>query len=488
MIVVPYMGRVEQKVSTKPAWGHLSGGLAALTLFLASTTFGQQPTDSFRPRLARPDASPMPAAAAPAQAAATPQPDPNSNSQPGPPVARPAYLTAVHGLQGVLAETLDGQILAAQSEDEAFNPASSVKLATALAALETFGPQYRFEMTIWANGKIDPLTGALDGDLIVSGRDPSFHYEHAVMLALELNRLGIHAVTGDLIVSPGFAMNFDWSAKRSGEQLYNTLDSSRRSAKATQAWIDERLVLSDKASLQTLPSVAVLGGVYVANVPAGASLLATHKSSKLVDILKVLLCYSNNFMAERIGDSLGGPKAVRQILLSRLGIDPAEVMLSSTSGVGINRVTPRAMMKILRALREELAKNKLSPSDIMPVAGIDPGTLEERYTALSQKGSVIAKTGTLGRTDGGASSLVGQMQTRSGKVVLFVIFNQHGNVLRFRNNQDEIVTQIQNTLGGPAPFAYRPVGLVMRLAETEDESAKINGEDEPPKNNNQNKR
>ncbi len=388
----------------------------------------------------------------------------------------------------MIAETLDGQILATQSEDEVFNPASSVKLATALAALETFGPQHRFEMSIWANGKIDELTGALDGDLIVSGHDPSFHYEHAVMLALELNRLGIHAVTGDLIVSPGFTMNFDWSAKRSGEQLYNTLDWSRRSARASQAWIEERSVLGDKASLQTIPSVAVLGGVYVANAPAGASLLATHKSSKLVDILKVLLCYSNNFMAERIGDTLGGPKAVQQLLISRFGINPAEVMLSSTSGLGINRVTPRAMMKILRALREELAKNELSASDIMPVAGIDPGTLEDRYTSESQRGSVIAKTGTLARTDGGASSLVGQIQTRSGKVVLFVIFNQHGNVLRFRDNQDEIVTQIQNTLGGPAPFPYHPVALVMRLAETEDESARINGEDQPQKNNNQNKR
>jgi len=41
----------------------------------------------------------------------------------------------------------------------------------------------------------------------------------------------------------------------------------------------------------------------------------------------------------------------------------------------VNRVTPHAMMKIFRALRNELQKNKLSPSDILPVAGIDPGTL-----------------------------------------------------------------------------------------------------------------
>ena len=113
------------------------------------------------------------------------------------------------------------------------------------------------------------------------------------------------------------------------------------------------------------------------------------------------------------------------------------------------------------------------------MAGIDPGTLEDRYTQPLSRGSVIAKTGTLARTDGGASSLVGEMQTRSGRVVLFVILNQQGNVLRFRQNQDDIVASIQNTLGGPAPFSYRPVNLAMRLANSDYEAAKARGEYEP---------
>ena len=61
---------------------------------------------------------------------------------------------------------------------------------------------------------------------------------------------------------------------------------------------------------QTVPSVAVMGEVTVGSVAPGARLLLTHKSSKLTDMLKVLLCYSNNFMAERIGDSLGGRESV----------------------------------------------------------------------------------------------------------------------------------------------------------------------------------
>jgi len=393
--------------------------------------------------------------------------------------AQPAYLTQIHGLQGVLAETLDGSTVAAQAVDDKFNPASSIKLATALAALKTFGPEHRFLTSVWASGEIDQATGRLAGDLIVAGRDPSFHYEHAMMLARELNELGIRTINGKLIVSPGFTMNFDWSTRRSGEQLRDTLDTTRRSTAAMQAWTDERTLRNDTDALRTVPSVVVLGEVAVGAAPPGASALLTHKSSRLVDILKVLLCYSNNFMAERIGDTVGGPQAVRTMLAEKLKINADEVFISSTSGLGTNRVTPRAMMKILRGLREELTQDKLSLSDILPVAGIDPGTLEDRFTTDIARGSVVAKTGTLARTDGGASSLVGQMQTKSGRVVLFVILNEHGNVLRFRQNQDDIVAAIQNSLGGPAPFAYRKIALAMRLADSDFAAARARGEYEP---------
>jgi D-alanyl-D-alanine carboxypeptidase/D-alanyl-D-alanine-endopeptidase (penicillin-binding protein 4) len=383
-------------------------------------------------------------------------------------------------MRGVLVETLDGRMLMSESVDQAFNPASAVKLATALTAIRTFGVDHRFTTGVWTTGAFDQATGTINGDLIISGRDPSFHYEHAVMLARELNRLGVRTVTGDLIVAPRFTMNFDWSAQHSGDMLYDTLDVARRPAAAVRAWNDERVALRDQEGLQSVPSVSVMGAVYVDSVPSNARMLLVHRSSKLVDVLKVLLCYSNNFMAERIGDSLGGADGVRRFLMSEVKLSPAEVQLASTSGLGVNRVTPRAMMAILRGLRDELRKHNLKLSDIMPVAGVDPGTLEDRYTDPFTRGSVVAKTGTLISTDGGASSLVGQMNTKSGRVVLFVIMNQRGSVIRFRANQDAIVAAIQNTLGGPAPFAYRPVALSIRLANSNYEAAKANGEFEPP--------
>jgi D-alanyl-D-alanine carboxypeptidase/D-alanyl-D-alanine-endopeptidase (penicillin-binding protein 4) len=384
----------------------------------------------------------------------------------------------------VLIETLDGKVVSSHGENEQFNPASTMKLASALVALRTLGPEHRFATGVWTDGVLDKTTGTLNGNLYISGRDPSFHYEHGVLLARELNKLGIKQVTGDLVVAPGFTMNFSASASRSGDRLYDTLDATLRYAAAVQAWNYERTLLNDRASLETVPSVAVQGDVVVAPVVPAAKLLLTQRSSKLVDILKVLLCYSNNFMAERIGEALGGPEAVRQRLTTDLGLGPEDLRIASLSGLGVNRISPRVMMKIYRALREELQKHGLSPAAIMPVAGIDPGTLEDRFTGVAWRGSVIAKTGTLLRTDGGASSLVGQMKTANGEVLLFVIMNQRGSVWRFRENQDYLVMLVQNTRGGPKAFDYKPLMLTMQLSHTES-TVGAGEEYEPPSTSNQ---
>jgi D-alanyl-D-alanine carboxypeptidase/D-alanyl-D-alanine-endopeptidase (penicillin-binding protein 4) len=420
--------------------------LAALIIGLGSATFAQVP-----------EASPSPS--------------------PTPETARPLY-----GLQGVLVETVDGTVVSSQNENEQFNPASTMKLATALVALRTLGPEHRFATGLWTDGAIDKASGVINGNLYISGRDPSFHYEHGVLLARELNQLGVKQVTGDLIVAPGFTMNFSSSAKRSGERLYDTLDATRRQAEAVRAWNYERTLLNDRASLENVPSVVVMGAVEVAPVVPSAKLLLTQKSSRLVDILKVLLCYSNNFMAERIGEALGGPESVRQQLITQLGLGAEDLKIASLSGLGVNRISPRVMMKIYRELRAELQKHGLTPAAIMPVAGVDPGTLEDRFTGIAWRGSVIAKTGTLMRTDGGASSLVGQMRTANGQVLLFVIMNQRGSVWRFRENQDYLVMLVQNTRGGPKPFDYKPLMLTMQLSNTE---STVAGEEyEPPSRSN----
>lgn len=427
-----------------------------------------------------------PAARAYAQAAPTSQAPPTTSVSPIPggdatllsEEQLPQVVDPTLGHQGVLVETLDGKIVREQAADTAFNPASAVKLATALAALRTFGPKHRFATAIWITGSFDKTTGTVTGNLVISGRDPSFHDEHAIAVARELNQFGIKTVTGDLIVAPRFTMDFNASSQRSGERFYDTLDSTRRSASATRAWLDSRVVLRDQEGLRAIPSVAVMGAVYVDSVPKEARVISTHYSPELVDVLKVLLCYSNNFMAERLGDMLGGAQGVARIVNSELGAGDGEVRLASTSGLGTNRATPRQMLKLYRTLLDVLHKNKLKASDILPVAGVDPGTLQKRYAMSPGRGSVIGKTGTLPRTDGGASALVGQLRTRNGDTLLFVIFDQRGNVVRFRQWQDALVADLQSERGGPEPFKYSPQTLAIRLSASEFDSARAPSLDE----------
>ncbi len=369
----------------------------------------------------------------------------------------------IPGYSGVLIETLDGQVVLESYSEETFNPASNAKVATAYAVFKTFGPNYRFQTHVWTDGQIDKETGMLYGNLYVSGRDPVFNLEHAVSVSNALNNLGIRKVTGDLIVTEDFIMNFSNSSRSSAYAFSSTLDSSKRKSSATRAW-QEYLQNSGKfGQTNSFPSVSVDGGVYVQAIPSNARVLVTHESAPLLDIIKAMMCYSNNFMAHRLGDMIGGAFAVARIVQLNAVIEPQEFYLETSSGLGKNRVTPRAQMKLLRAFRKELARYKMNFTDVMPVAGVDVGTLSKRYDSPFAAGSVVGKTGTLGNTDGGVSTLSGEIQTRRG-TLLFVIFNMKGSVGRFRSFQNSFVPLVQANLGGALPLRYNAVPLDTRLA------------------------
>jgi len=371
----------------------------------------------------------------------------------------------IPGYSGIVVETLDGKSVVDSYSNYAFNPASNVKIATSYAVLKTFGPDFRFQTTVWTDGQIDQTTRTLNGNLYVSGRDPMFNLEHGVSVAYELNRLGVSTISGDVIVTDNFSLNYNMSPVASANALAAVMDSAKRNAATVRAW-NSYLTNSGKVGKITLiPSVAVSGSVYVQAIPGNLRQLFTHESAPLKEIVKVMMCYSNNFLSERLGDTVGGPYRVAQISQQGAGVSPQEFMLQTASGLGINRVTPKAMMKLLRALRTDLAKHKMTFADIMPVAGIDKGTLEGRFDTDFSRGSVVGKTGTLGRTDGGVSALAGEIATRNG-TLLFVIFNQKGSVPRFRAFQNNYVSLIQGQFGGAAPMAYNPVALDVRLANT----------------------
>ncbi|MEP6786847.1 MAG: D-alanyl-D-alanine carboxypeptidase, partial [Acidobacteriota bacterium] len=274
---------------------------------------------------------------------------------------------AVPGYSGVLVESLDGNVVLETNSAAAFNPASNVKVATAYAILKTFGPEFRFMTEVYTDGVVDPGTGTLNGNVYVSGKDPMFGYEHAVTVASELNKLGITSVKGDLIVTDNFAMNYSGSPAVSAQTLLSTLDAAKRRPAATHVWLNY-LANSGRAGLiNGVPGVTFTGTSYVQPIPSSLHLLFTHESAPIREILKATLCYSNNFLAERLGDMIGGPSAVARLVQLNANIQPTEFSIQTSSGLGYNRVTPNAMMKLLRALRTDLAHYKLTFTDIMPV-------------------------------------------------------------------------------------------------------------------------
>ncbi|MEJ7622498.1 MAG: D-alanyl-D-alanine carboxypeptidase [Pyrinomonadaceae bacterium] len=371
----------------------------------------------------------------------------------------------IPGYSGVLIESLDGGVVLESNAGASFNPASNTKVATAFAVLKTFGPEYRFRTDVYTDGAVDRTTGVLTGNVYVSGKDPIFGFQHAVSLAHELNRMGIRSVIGDLIVTDNFVMNYSGSPVASGQALLATINASKRSPVATRVWLNHLSYSGKHTQVQGVPSVTFSGAAYAQPIPSSLTQLFYHESTQMREILKATLCYSNNFLSERLGDLVGGPYAVARLTHQFANIPPHELSLQTSSGLGFNRVTPNAMMKLLRALRADLAKYKMTFADIMPVAGIDKGTLEGRFDADFSRGSVVGKTGTLGNTDGGVSALAGEVNTRNGRL-LFVILNQRGSVSRFRSFQNYFVSLVQGQFGGAVPMAYDALSLEARLAKS----------------------
>jgi D-alanyl-D-alanine carboxypeptidase/D-alanyl-D-alanine-endopeptidase (penicillin-binding protein 4) len=371
----------------------------------------------------------------------------------------------IPGYSGMIVESLDGSVVAESNATSLFNPASNVKIATAYAILKTFGPDFRFISNIYTDGVIDRTTGTLRGNIYVSGRDPMFAYQHAVIVANELNRMGITNVEGDLVVTDNFVMNYSASPQHSGQTMFDTMDASKRAAAATREWGSYLSYSGKWGKASPTPSVTFTGAMYVQPIPSSLHLLFTHESAPIREILKVTLCYSNNFLAERLGEMIGGPYAVARLVQLNANIPPQEFSLATSSGLGINRVSPNAMMRLLHVLRSDLARYHMTFADIMPVAGIDKGTLENRFDTDFSVGSVVGKTGTLGVTDAGVSALSGEISTRSGRY-LFVIFNQRGGVRKFRSFQNYFVSLLQGQFGGPQPLAYNAVPLETRLARS----------------------
>jgi serine-type D-Ala-D-Ala carboxypeptidase/endopeptidase (penicillin-binding protein 4) len=367
-----------------------------------------------------------------------------------------AARSIVGARQGVYVEAADGTTLLAQAADQAVHPASVSKVPTTLALLRKFGPDHRFTTTFAASGAIHG--GTLDGDLLVeSDGDPYLVDENAVLVAERLNQMGVQRVAGTLIVRG--ALTFDWQLDPDALRLRAAMSGMAPAA----AWAVVREMQAETANAPmtaspTPPAIQFMNAGAAATTSAGGALverpLLVHRSQPLLSLAKSLNDYSNNIF-KPLADAAGGAAAVESLARS---VVPAAMRSEITLGDGAgtdpsNRLSPRAAVKLLGALAQELALTGHGLCDILPVAGIDEGTLKERLNAPEQVGRVAGKTGTFG--DYGASALIGAIPTSDRGVVYFAILNHGIPVAEARRRQDRFVRALLLRLHSVA-WNYQP--------------------------------
>jgi D-alanyl-D-alanine carboxypeptidase len=181
--------------------------------------------------------------------------------------------------------------------------------------------------------------------------------------------------------------------------------------------------------------------------------LLVHRSQPLLPLAKSLNDYSNNIF-KPLADAAGGAAAVQALARAAVpGAMQSEITLGDGAGTDpTNRLSPRAAVKLLRALEEELKKSGHGLTDILPVSGIDDGTLRRRLDGPDEVGRVVGKTGTYG--DYGASALVGAIPTTDRGTVYFAILNHGVPVPEARRRQDRFVRALLQHLAS-VPWSYQ---------------------------------
>lgn len=100
----------------------------------------------------------------------------------------------------VVSDARSGTVLESRGATDALPPASVIKAATALYALEALGPEFRFRTQLIATGPVQ--NGRLQGDLVLmGGGDPTLSTDALGALAARLRDRGLREISGRFVVN-----------------------------------------------------------------------------------------------------------------------------------------------------------------------------------------------------------------------------------------------------------------------------------------------
>lgn len=322
-------------------------------------------------------------------------------------------------------------VLFQRNARQMLRPASTMKLVTAITALDQLGGGYQFHTRLYYTGTIS--NGRLNGDIYcVGGFDPMVDEDDVWTLAHELHTMGVDTLCGrivsDCTMKESLEYGEGWCWDDDNPRL-KPLMVGRKDV-FTEHLYDA--LTSDNVVLQ---NIVFTDG----RCPVNAAPIAT-RSHSIDQVLQRMLKVSDNFYAEamfyQIAASTGrrpgkasDARGVVKKLISKLGLGSQPYKIADGSGLSLyNYVSAELETKLLRyAWLHGNIYDHLYPA--LPIAGTD-GTLEKRMIKTAADGNVRAKTGTLT----GISSLAGYCVAANGHQLCFSIINQ--GVMRNQAGKD----------------------------------------------------
>lgn len=330
----------------------------------------------------------------------------------------PMFETSTVGLE-VYDLTADS-ILYKVNEHQMLRPASTMKLLTAITAIDKLGGSYQFRTQLYYTGKVEDHT--LTGDLYcVGGFDPRFNIDDMNAFVESIRRMGVDTIRGSIVADRSMKdadlLGEGWCWDDDNPPL-SPLTIGRNTQfvdRFIRQLVDDGVVLDVRISDGTLPDSAF------------------HLCSRFHSIDQILLRMmkqSDNFYAEAMFYQLAAHQghrparakdaaAIVKRLISKVGLGHRPYRIADGSGLSLyNYLSADLEVRLLRyAYRNSTVYLHLLPS--LPVAGSD-GTLHNRMRGSFAADNVKAKTGTLE----GVSALAGYCTAANGHRLCFSIINQ----------------------------------------------------------------
>jgi D-alanyl-D-alanine carboxypeptidase/D-alanyl-D-alanine-endopeptidase (penicillin-binding protein 4) len=322
-------------------------------------------------------------------------------------------------------------VLIQYNHRQTMRPASTMKLITAITALEYLGGNYQFNTTLSYSGNIENHT--LTGNLYcVGGMDPMFDGSDLHDFVSKLRALGIDTIRGSIVTDRSMKDIANWGEGWCWDDDNPTLNPLLVAGRDNFV---ERLILQLTGEGVVIDSLSQ----YEDWKPLDAIPVATCRHS-IDQVMLRMMKESDNLYAECVYYHLAvcyGRKPAQAIhartlekqLVKHLGLKSNNYSFADSREISLyNYVSPQLLTMLLRhAWKTPAIYQHLLPT--LPIAGED-GTLKKRMNNTMAEGNVRAKTGTLT----GIISLAGYCTAANGHELCFAIMNQ--GVLQAREARD----------------------------------------------------